>query len=131
MKFFTLHLRNKRKATVCMTIPLSHPYQSLQVWTKFGKSILEYPMLSYIPILIHSSDCDETFTSCCKHACGDSANLENLKIILVGVPGVALHSDHDEILHTSPSKQEESHCLHDHPLSHSALSLQVCELNLE
>ena len=39
----------------------------------------------------------------------------NLKIVLGGIHGVALHSNLDEILHISPSKQEESHCLHDHP----------------
>ena len=34
--------------------------------------------------------------------------------MLAGVSGVALHFDLDEILHTWPSKYEESHCLHDH-----------------
>ena len=33
-----------------------------------------------------SSDCDETFTSCCKRARGGFGNLENLKIVLAGVP---------------------------------------------
>ena len=37
-----------------------------------------------------SSDGDETFTSCCKHARGGYENLKNLKIVLAGVPGVAL-----------------------------------------
>ena len=45
----------------------------------------------------HSSDCDETFRSCCKHAC---SGFGNLKIVLAGVFVVALHSDLDEILHT-------------------------------
>ena len=46
-----------------------------------------------------SSDCDETFTSYCNHAWGGFGNLRNLKTILAWVPGVALHSDLDEILH--------------------------------
>ena len=37
-----------------------------------------------------SSDCDETFTSCCKHDRGCFQNLKNLKILLAGVPGVPL-----------------------------------------
>ena len=37
---------------------------------------------------------------------------KKLKIVLAGV---ALHFDLDEILHTCPSKQEKSHCLHEHP----------------
>ena len=36
-----------------------------------------------------SSDCNEIFTSCCKHACGGFANFKYLKIVLAGVPGVA------------------------------------------
>ena len=40
---------------------------------------------------------------------------KKLKSVLAGVSGVALHSDLDEILHTWPSKQEKSDCLHDHP----------------
>ena len=47
-----------------------------------------------------SSDCDETFTSYCKHSRGGFGNLKNLKTVLAGVPGVALRSDLDEILHT-------------------------------
>ena len=47
----------------------------------------------------HSSDCNETFTSCCKHARGGFGNVKKFKIVLAGVPGVALHSDLDEILH--------------------------------
>ena len=44
---------------------------------------------------IHSSsDCDETFTSCCKHPRGGFGNLKNLKIVLAGVPGVALSGAH-------------------------------------
>ena len=53
--------------------------------------------MPYIPILIRSSDCDETFISCCKRARG---GFGNLKIVLAGVPSVALISDLDEILHT-------------------------------
>ena len=37
-----------------------------------------------------SSDCDESFTSCYKHSRGGFGNLKNLKIVLAGVPGVAL-----------------------------------------
>ena len=53
-----------------------------------------------------SSDCDETFTSCCKHA-RDGFENKKIKIVLAIVLGVALHSDLDrfctdvdEILHT-------------------------------
>ena len=46
----------------------------------------------------HSSDCDETFTSC-KHARGGFGNLKNFKIGLAGVPCAALHFDLDEIFH--------------------------------
>ena len=38
----------------------------------------------------HSSDYDVTFKSCCKHARDGFGNLKNLKIVLAGVPGVAL-----------------------------------------
>ena len=41
-----------------------------------------------------SSDCDETFTSCCKHARSGFGNLKNLEIVLVGVPDVALPGAH-------------------------------------
>ena len=72
-------------------------------------------MFPYVPILIRSPDCDETFTSC-KQTRGGFGNFKKkLKIALAGVTGVAVHSDLDEILHSSPSKQDESHCLHDHP----------------
>ena len=37
-----------------------------------------------------SSDYDETSKSYCKHARGGFGNLKNLKIVLAGVPGVAL-----------------------------------------
>ena len=74
-------------------------------------------MLHFPYRVIHrSSDCNETFTHCCKHCCGGFGNLKNLKIIPAGVPGVVIHSDLHEILHILPSKQEESHCLHDHSL---------------
>ena len=46
-----------------------------------------------------SSDCDETFNSCCKDARGGLRNLKKLKIVLAEVPGVDLHSDIEEILH--------------------------------
>ena len=36
------------------------------------------------------SDCDETFTSYWKHARDGFGNLKNVKIVLAGVPGVAL-----------------------------------------
>ena len=42
----------------------------------------------------YSSDCDDTFTSCCKHACGSFGNIKNLEILLAGVPGVALPGAH-------------------------------------
>ena len=37
-----------------------------------------------------SSDCDETFTSCCKNSRGSFGNLKKFKIVLAGVPGVAI-----------------------------------------
>ena len=37
-----------------------------------------------------SSDGDETLTSCCTHARGGFGNLKIKKIVLAGVPGVAL-----------------------------------------
>ena len=37
-----------------------------------------------------SSDRDETLTSYWKHARGGSGNLKNVKMVLAGVPGVAL-----------------------------------------
>ena len=37
-----------------------------------------------------SSDCNETFTSCCKHDRSGLGNFIKLKIVLAGVPGVAL-----------------------------------------
>ena len=71
-------------------------------------------MLTYRSIQ-QSSDCDETFTGCWKHARGGFGNLRKLKIVLAGVSCVALHFDLDDILHTWTSKQEKNHCLHDHP----------------
>ena len=41
----------------------------------------------------HSSDCNETFTSC-KHARNDFGNIKKLKILLTGVPSVALPGAH-------------------------------------
>ena len=59
------------------------PYPSLLIatslWTIFGKYLLEYPVLPYIPILMKFC------------------------------------TNFDEILRISRSKQEEIHCLHDHP----------------
>ena len=34
-----------------------------------------------------SSDCEETFTSCCKHVLGGFGSLNNIKNVLAGVPG--------------------------------------------
>ena len=52
---------------------------------------MEYPVL-HVPYrsIYRSSDCVETFTSYCKDARGGLANLKYLKIVLAGVPGVAL-----------------------------------------
>ena len=58
--------------SVCLCVCLSVPYRSPH----------------------RSSDCDETFTSCCKYSRGCFGNLKNLKIVLARVPGVALPEAH-------------------------------------
>ena len=48
------------------------------------------------------------------------------KIVLAGVPGVALRSDLDEILHTWPLKQEESHC--NEVVEINVVNSRLCEI---
>ena len=69
-----------------------------------------------------SPDCDDTPRSCCKHARGGFGNLKKLKIVQLEYSVlpyteilIKFYINVDEILLTSPWKQEESHCLHDHP----------------
>ena len=60
---------------VCLSVCVSVPYRSPH----------------------RSSDCDDTFTSCCKHPRDGFGNLKNLKIVLAGVPDVCpigAHSVH-------------------------------------
>ena len=78
-------------------------------FTKLKIVLAEVPDIALPGAHTNSSDCDDTFTSCCTHARGGFGNLRKLKTVLAAVSCVALHSDLDEILHIWPSKQEINH----------------------